>query len=127
MTIICCPEDCMCDAQSHDQRTVCSKCKVPVWMTCKKTICETYAVHPPATSLANDMMIFYASPTLYNDRLTVVEMICCSVCIASSICMSMEIKYGHMLDTEVHFQTSRVAARGSATSFNYIAVGGTTC
>ena len=29
----------------------------------------------------------------------------------------MEIKYGHLLDTSVHMQDTRVAARGNATSF----------
>ena len=33
------------------------------------------------------------------------------------ICFSMEIKYGHLLDTSVHMQDTRVAARGNATSF----------
>ena len=29
----------------------------------------------------------------------------------------MEVKYGHFLDTSVHMQDTRVAARGNATSF----------
>ena len=33
------------------------------------------------------------------------------------ICFSMEVKYGHVLDTSVHMQDTRVAARGNATSF----------
>ena len=33
------------------------------------------------------------------------------------ICFSMEVKCGHLLDTTVHMQDTRVAARGNATSF----------
>lgn len=33
------------------------------------------------------------------------------------ICFSMEDKHGHFLDTTVHMQDTRVAARGNATSF----------
>ena len=29
----------------------------------------------------------------------------------------MEVKYGHILDTRVHMQDTRVGARGNATSF----------
>ena len=54
---------------------------------------------------------------MYEDKMTVLEMICSSVCITSMICFSMEIKYGHLLDTSVHMQDTRVAARGNATSF----------
>ena len=63
------------------------------------------------------MMIFYAPKSIYEDKMTVLEMICSSVCITSMICFSMEVKYGHLLDTSVHMQDTRVAARGNATSF----------
>ena len=54
---------------------------------------------------------------MYEDKMTVMEMICSSVCITSMICFSMEVKYGNLLDTTVHKQDMRVAARGNATSF----------
>merc|ERR1711884_125245 len=72
---------------------------------------------PPARALSNDMMIFYAPKSIYEDKMTVLEMICSSVCITSMICFSMDAKYGHLLDTSVHMQDTRVAARGNATSF----------
>ena len=74
-------------------------------------------VNPPARALANDLMIFYAPRSIYEDQMTVMEMICSSVCITSMICFSMEVKYGHLLDTTVNKQDTRVAARGNATSF----------
>ena len=64
---------------------------------------------PPARALSNDMMIFYAPKSMYEDKMTVLEMICSSVCITSMICFSMEIKYGHLLDTSVHMQLDAVA------------------
>ena len=44
---------------------------------------------PPA-ALANDMMIFYAPRELYTKKVTIMEMICASVCLTSMICFSLE-------------------------------------
>ena len=71
---------------------------------------------PPA-ALTNDMMIFYAPQEMYTHQMTVMEMICSSVCITSMICFSLEVKYGNMLDTHVHMHRHRVGARGNVTSF----------
>ena len=45
------------------------------------------------------------------------EMICASACLTSMICFSMEVKYGNMLDSQLHMQRHRVGARGNATTF----------
>ena len=82
------------------------------WDIFKGTVAQ-----PPARALSNDLMIFYAPKSMYEDKMTVLEMICSSVCITSMICFSMEVKSGHRLDTSVHMQDTRVAARGNATSF----------
>ena len=71
----------------------------------------------PPMALTNDMMIFYAPVEIYEERMTVMEMICSSVCITSMICFSMEVKFGNMLDSEVHMHRHRVGARGNVTSF----------
>ena len=42
------------------------------------------AAVPPA-ALANDMMVFYAPKELYTQKMTVMEMICASVCSTSMI------------------------------------------
>ena len=39
----------------------------------------------PAMSLANDLMIFYAPRELYTLNVTVMEMICASVCLTSML------------------------------------------
>ena len=73
---------------------------------------------PPA-ALANDMMIFYAPRELYTKKVTIMEMICASVCLTSMICFSLEKKYRgeRAFDEQVHMQNHRMAARGNATSF----------
>ena len=48
---------------------------------------------PPA-ALANDMMIFYAPRELYTKKVTIMEMICASVCLTSMICFSLEKNIG---------------------------------
>ncbi len=117
LSILCCPEDRRCKFCAPISRQVCAECEVPLCKLCAQAVDEGSAAPPAATSLANDMMIYYAPSNLYRDRLTVMEMICCSPCITSLLCFSMEIKYGHMLDSEVHMHRHRVGARGNATSF----------
>ena len=44
----------------------------------------------PQAALANDMMIYYAPRELYEDKVTMLEMVCASVCITSMICFTLE-------------------------------------
>ena len=123
--ILCCPEDKRCTNSKcmQNQRRVCEQCEVPLCSECAGVVDEPwdifdgYLPKPPRRALSSDLMIFYAPKSLYEDQMTVLEMICSSVCITSMICFSMEVKYGHLLDTRVHMQDTRVAARGNATSF----------
>ena len=64
-------------------------------------------------------MIYYAPSILYTEKVTVMEMICASVCITSMICFTFVKKYRNIrsLDGDVHANTHRMAARGNATSF----------
>ena len=73
----------------------------------------------PEAALTNDMMIFYAPRELYTNNVTVVEMICASVCITSMICCTLELKHRNEnpLDSELHMSRHRMGARGNATSF----------
>jgi hypothetical protein len=114
--ILCCPEDRDCSEACLRGSVLCPDCKVPV---CRDCVSCVFAVEPrmPAGSLANDMMTFYGPLEMYEDEMTVMEMICASVCITSMICFSLEMKYGNMLDSKVHMQRHRVGARGNATSF----------
>ena len=80
----------------------------------------------PAMSLCNDMMIFYAPLELYTMNVTVMEMICASVCLTSMLCYTLEAKYrntkpssggANPFDAQVHMARHRMGARGNATSF----------
>ena len=81
----------------------------------------------PRRSLANDLMTFYAPDRMYTEGMTVMEMICCSPCITSMICFSLEVKFQsdaegkprkeNLFDSAVGFHDGRLAARGNATSF----------
>jgi len=72
----------------------------------------------PRGGLANDMMIFYEMPELYeNGGLTIMAMICASPCITSMICFSMEVKYGNLFETKLRMSRRRAGARGNATTF----------
>jgi len=117
LEIICCPEDRRCQYCEQTDRALCAQCEVPLCNMCSIALKDGYTALPASTALANDMMIYYAPKSLYEDELTVMEMICCSPCIASLICFSMEVKYGHMLDSQLHMQRHRVGARGNSTSF----------
>ena len=52
-----------------------------------------------------------------DDGLTVLELICASLCITSMICFSLEVKYGNLFNTKALMQRHRVGARGNATTF----------
>ena len=64
-------------------------------------------------------MIYYAPEVLFQQRVTVVEMICASVCITSMISFTLEKRYRseRAMDSEYGANTRRMAARGNATSF----------
>lgn len=52
-------------------------------------------------------------------EVTILEMICASVCMTSMICFTLEWKYRHEnpFDEKVHMAQHRMGARGNATSF----------
>ena len=53
----------------------------------------------------------------YDEKVTVVEMICASACIVSLICFSMEVEHGSLLQGKAHMARHRVGARGNTTVF----------
>ena len=56
---------------------------------------------------------------IYAHNVTVIEMVCASVCITSMICCTLELKHRkeNPFDSEVHMARHRMGARGNATSF----------
>ena len=117
--VMCCPEDRKCSRDScKSGRVICNECQIPLCAQCRGHVYQEPAPALPPAALSNDMMVFYAPEELYADGgLTVMEMICASPCITAMICFSMEVKYGHMLDSTVHMHRHRVGARGNATTF----------
>ena len=80
----------------------------------------------PPFCLGNDMMVFFAPRELYTLGVTVMEMLCASVCITSMICFTLEMKYrtqqahgtsAHPYDWSVHMARHRMGSRGNVTSF----------
>lgn len=115
--ILCCPEDKRCSNTVPQHRhEFCSNCEVPLCCHCASHVLQKQPEMPPA-ALSNDMLIFYAPRELYEDQVTVLELICASVCITSMICFTLECRYGNLFDTIANMADARVAARGNATSF----------
>lgn len=117
--ILCCPKDRACsDDACIQSSTCCDKCRLPICRECRDCLCREES-KMPAAALANDMMIFYVPRELYTQKVTVMEMICASVCLTSMICFTLEAKYRreNPFDSEVHMARHRMGARGNATSF----------
>ena len=116
LPIVCCPEDkdC-CKGCSADE--LCDKCCIPICRTCKSQLQQDARM--PREALANDLLVYYAPRELYEDRVTMMELICASPCFTSMICFSIEQKYRgkRALDEELHMQRHRQGARGNATTF----------
>ena len=125
--LLCCPEDARCAAGCPEAKVACPNCEFPVCRECAEGVnnprmmwdeferCERPQM--PARCLANDLMTFYGPLSMYDKGMTVMEMICCSPCITSMVCFSLEVKYQNLFDSVAGMQETRVAARGNATSF----------
>ena len=61
----------------------------PVCKECAKHLDAEDPSLPPA-SLSDDMMIYDAPTILYANKVTVMDMICASVCVTSMICFTLE-------------------------------------
>ena len=110
---------CRLDGKSHSSKECCEDCEAPVCSECWLAVNGDAPSLPPA-ALANDMMIYYAPTILYREKVTMMEMICASVCVTSMICFTLEKKYrgSRALDQDHNANKHRMAARGNATSFS---------
>ena len=92
--VLCCPEDIQCcsresSSRSHAANVSCVDCRAPICEECAKCVYASEPSLPPA-SLGNDMMIYYAPSILYTENVSVMEMICASVCITSMISFTLD-------------------------------------
>lgn len=113
-----CPEDHRCRADpSHVQAGVlCEQCEVPLCAICK----DKLSGGSLPCSLANDMLTGYAPQRLYTEEATVMELICCSPCVTTLICLSMEQRHRQEtapMDETAHMRRHRYGARGNALTF----------
>ena len=125
LDIVCCPEDRECsDEQCASGSTprCCRKCRLPLCHECDADVCGA-TPRMPAMSLANDLMIFYAPRELYTLNVTVMEMMCASVCLTTMLCYTLEATYrnerpvngsGNPFDAKVHMARHRTGARGKS-------------
>ena len=125
LSILCCPEDRCCKSQhSHKclaSKTLCKDCEIPMCRYCEFAVMNPNGAQMPLAALINDLMIFYAPSILYEKKVTMMEMICASVCLTTMISFTLEKKYRgkeqRLLDQSVHMQRHTIGTRGNATSF----------
>ena len=125
VTVLCCPEDRRCKGKAPEQcvsrKTICKDCEVPVCRYCTAALTKPYGAQMPQPALANDLMIFYAPSILYEKKVTIMELICASVCLTTMISFTLEKKYrlkeDRLFDQAVHMQRHTIGTRGNATSF----------
>ena len=93
LKMLCCPEDLYCKNiiinESHSRQECCEACEMPCCNECAHHIFAEEPAMPPA-ALANDMMIYSAPLELYTENITVMEMLCASVCITSMLCFTLD-------------------------------------
>ena len=71
VTIICCPEDlvCECPAGSHQSTSCCHKCQLPLCRECETSLTGASGPNVPPACLANDLMVFYAPTSSIHKKL----------------------------------------------------------
>ena len=89
----------------------------PVCKECAKHLDAEYPCLPPACS-SNDMMMLYSPTILYAKKVTVMEIICASMCVTTMIRFTLEKQDRNCrsMDEEAQANTYRMAARGNTTS-----------
>ena len=90
--ILCCPEDRQCSQDGCLQgKIVCQDCELPLCSECAASLAAAPPLMP-AAALANDMMACYAPDILYRRKVTMLELVCSSVCLTSMVCFTLDRK-----------------------------------
>ena len=115
--LLCCPEDVKCSAiPLHASNVICDLCRVPLCLECEKDL-ESQTWDPPLFALAHDMFFGYTPSVVYKEKMTVVEMIMCSVCYPHLIQIELDC-WGWDLKQKVsHDARNRTGARGNFTCY----------
>ena len=97
LTILCCPEDRICNSPMKERclasKTLCKDCQIPVCQYCEEALLQPKGAQMPRAALTNDLMICYAPSILYEKQVTMMELICASVCLTTMISFTLEKKY----------------------------------
>ena len=118
--LLCCPEDHVCHRKTYmSEKKCCPECWLPGCYECQIGMRNKHdSCTLPPIALANDLMVYYAPSILYKEEVTMMDMLCASVCLTSMICFSFEKYRGeHTFYTQVHMNNHRMGARGNVTSF----------
>lgn len=98
---------------------MCEKCQVPICRDCCDHLVKAKL---PPLSCANDMFTGYGLQRIYEEKVTVIELVCASPCLTSLVLMSMDNKHRHqsrtaVFDEEAHMARHRFGARGNTCTF----------
>ena len=90
--------------------------KVPVCAVCWEKI-SANSPQRPHIAISNDLYFGYIPKMIYTEGVTIMELLCASVCHPTMISIMLEC-YGYDLRKEkVHMQEHRTGARGNVTAF----------
>ena len=109
------------DAPCCANEALCANCWVPICKYCEAAVKKGPDGKMPREALTNDLMIYYAPSILYERQVTLMELICASVCLTTMISFTLERKSRgkeqRLFDQAVHMQRHTIGTRGNATSF----------
>ncbi|CAJ1456522.1 unnamed protein product, partial [Effrenium voratum] len=97
----------------HSER----ECETPVCRACFESLKKKKM---PPVSLANDMWVGYSPERIFEEKMTVLELICASPCATTMVCMSMEARHRHAsapFDETAHMARHRYGFRGNPLTF----------
>ena len=93
LKFMCFTKDIVCTSLvDHDPQGCCETCEAPACKECAGQVFRKKLEMPPA-ALTNDPRICYAPKELYEDDVTVMEMMCVSARVTSMNCFTLEKKY----------------------------------
>ena len=112
-------EDQCCNEPHLENKTLCERCWLPICSECADHLSKAKL---PPLSYANDMWTGYGLKMIYEQKVTVIELVCASPCLTSLVLMSMESKHRQepsnaVFDEEAHMARHRFGARGNVISF----------
>ena len=108
--VLCCPEDVRCRTCANPvENGPCNLCKVPM---CCECMSEVKRKGMPQFALSNDMFFGYTPSIIYERQVTIIEMICASVCVANNTQIQLNV-FDSLNEDVAHDPRQRTGARGN--------------